>query len=1237
MKKRKQLGRVTVIAVSTALMATSSGVAVMAEAESIPTEISNLRVGNYTEPLAVEDEKPVFSWQMDSQLHGQKQTAYQIVVTKEATGDVVWDSQKQEDSASVDISYNGDSLEPETAYQWTLTVWDKDGKEYTQTSRFETGIMNPDLEGWDGAEFIGTTATALDATSACVWHINTDMQITEGNKASLIVGANDYRLNDQFQNVENVEGENYIRLEFDFSGVSAGNGAKLNIYRVGYAQGDSADTPYLTISAADTEDTNIDELFTPENINDVHNIDIYCETGNITIKVDDQELFVGPEQEGRFGTSRPSLTVSPLSTGNNYNTFPNLNSIGFSTEDGCKATFSNYQIIDIGQSDQDVLFNSTTGATYSIFDGNEGIQVDGDNIEVSGNTFVYADPSCGSMPMLRTTFDVTKKVASAKMYVTAMGIYEMYINGQQMGDDWFNPADSQYRDTLCYHAYDVTDMLSEGTNAIGAILSGGWYTGYMTFSPGNYNFFGDDPALLSKLVITYEDGTEDVIVSDDDTWQVYNNGPIEYSSFFQGERYNAEKEDSIEGWSTSDYDTTDWETPDVISSRDWIDFDIVSRYDVPIHVLENFTANRVLETHSEDGTTYTYDMGVAMVGVPSITIPKGWLKEGDTVILRYGEDIYPGNEDSQNTNDYYTGLYGENGTYHANVAGRVLHDTYRAALATDFYTASAEDENKDVTIQPSLTYRGYRYIQITIPSSTEALPTENVQGLVLSSVQELIGTYEATTTDDTITNYVNQLFSNIQRSQVGNFMSIPTDCPQRNERMGWTGDAQAFSRTATYNADVENFFRQWMVALRDDQADNGGIGSTVPTYTTSTDVEFADGTTWAAAVCMVPWQLYTQYGDTQIIRENFDTMKAWLDGMDSFDFEANGKTYTGLSGKTTGLADWLSIDGNTTSDIVNNAIYIYMMEVTAIMADEIGETEYAQTLRDRHDLAKQEWNEVYVDSETGMTQNADGEIIDSQTSYATPLNFNCFNDENKEFAAKRLAELAADPNQSNGGNGLVTASSLGQDGGDPIDCPAYSITTGFSGTPNILPALSRNGNSETAYNMITCTDYASWLYPVTLGATTAWERWNSYELAFEDGGNSAMNSFNHFALGSVGSWMYEYQLGITTDYADSEGGYQNFVLQPQIGSMYTSLTGSYNSNYGEIKSSWTADNGELLSYSATVPANTSATLYLPISEDQANVTTVPEGAEFVEMTEHNGITCAVYTLESGSYEFTVGA
>lgn len=310
MKKRKQLGRVTVIAVSTALMATSSGVAVMAEAESIPTEISNLRVGNYTEPLAVEDEKPVFSWQMDSQLHGQKQTAYQIVVTKEATGDVVWDSQKQEDSASVDISYNGDSLEPETAYQWTLTVWDKDGKEYTQTSRFETGIMNPDLEGWDGAEFIGTTATALDATSACVWHINTDMQITEGNKASLIVGANDYRLNDQFQNVENVEGENYIRLEFDFSGVSAGNGAKLNIYRVGYAQGDSADTPYLTISAADTEDTNIDELFTPENINDVHNIDIYCETGNITIKVDDQELFVGPEQEGRFGTSRPSLTVS---------------------------------------------------------------------------------------------------------------------------------------------------------------------------------------------------------------------------------------------------------------------------------------------------------------------------------------------------------------------------------------------------------------------------------------------------------------------------------------------------------------------------------------------------------------------------------------------------------------------------------------------------------------------------------------------------------------------------------------------------------------------------------------------------------------------------------------------------------------------------------------------------------------------------------------------------------------
>ncbi|MDO5422354.1 MAG: family 78 glycoside hydrolase catalytic domain [Eubacteriales bacterium] len=1199
------------------------------------TELKNLRVCNTLSPLAVEDPTPVFSWAMSSDQKGQKQTAYQILVKNEVTQETLWNTGKIESARSTDISYEGTALEAESAYSFELTVWDKDGQTCTSASRFETGLMNPKQEAWDGAEFIGTKSVVLDAASACAWHMNTDMQILEGGTASLIVGANDFRLNDKFQNVENIAGENYIRIEFDLSGVKTGEGAKLNIYRIGYAQGDTDEKPYRTISAKDNDAVNIDELFTPENADAVHNIDIFCETGNITIHVDGQELYIGPEELvwGRMKV-RPAITVSTMPAGNNFNTFPNLNSIGFASRKGAKARFSNYKILDVGQSAKEVLFDRTTGATYRIFEGMKGVQLTENGIEVSGEAFGYADPSFGSMPMLRTEFTVSKPLKSAKMYVTAMGIYEMYINGARMGEDWFNPADSQYRDTLCYHAYDVTAMLSEGENAVGALLGGGWYVGYMTFTPGNYNFFGDHPALLAKLVLTYEDGTKETIVTNPSTWQVYQNGPIEYSSFFQGERYNAAKANAVADWTKAGYDASAWETCEVIEVRDWIHFDIVARYDEPIRALETLTAKRVLKTHSDDGATYTYDMGIAMAGVPSVTIPAGWLKEGDTVLFRFGEDIYPGNADSCNTNDYYTGLYGENGTYHANVAGRVLHDTYRAALATDFYIASKEDETREVTIQPHLTYRGYRYIQITLPSAGKALPLENVKGIVLSSVQEITGTYHATTTDETITAYLNQLFLNIQRSQIGNFMSIPTDCPQRNERMGWTGDAQAFCRTATYNADVQNFFRQWMVALRNDQADNGGIGTTVPTYSHTTDEPFDNSTTWAAAVCMVPWQLYTQYGDTGIIRENFETMKAWLEGMAKSPFEANGTVYTGLSGMTMGLADWLSLDGNTTPDIVNNAIYIYMLEVSAIMADAIGETAYAETLRARHARAKAEWNAVYIDPETGMTRSADGKRMDSQSSYATPLNFNCFSEENRAFAAKRLAELAADPNQSDGGAGVIEGFTFGGTGGGKLDCPAYSITTGFSGTPNLLPALTRNGQAETAYRMIACTEYASWLYPVTLGATTSWERWNSYELAFQDGGNSAMNSFNHFALGSVGSWMYEFQLGITTDHEAGKAGYQSFVLQPQAGSNYRALEGSYTSNYGVIESAWTAEEGVMTSYCATVPANTEAVLYLPVEEGVSEFGET-EGAVYAGQETRNGILTAKYLLSSGKFRFEI--
>jgi alpha-L-rhamnosidase len=626
----------------------------------------------------------------------------------------------------------------------------------------------------------------------------------------------------------------------------------------------------------------------------------------------------------------------------------------------------------------------------------------------------------------------------------------------------------------------------------------------------------------------------------------------------------------------------------------------------------------VVDTHSADEHTYTYDMGVNMVGVPSTTIPAGWLKAGDVVILRYGEQLYPGFPGDKQE---YVDLYGYAGSGKG-VAGRILTETYRAALATDFYVAANSNE---VVIQPSTTWRGYQYIQITIPNHTGPLSLANVKGLVLSSDKMPTGTYTAVTTDMVTGRDVNQLFKNIQRSQLGNFFTIPTDCPQRNERMGWTGDAQAYTRTGTYHSDVRNFFRQWMVALRNDQGVGsatdapGGIGSTVPTHTMTDATNFPDGTTWAAAVCMVPWQLYIQYGDQQVIEENMEAMMAWLNGMDFYDFS---EKYKNLSAKTTGLSDWLAVDNNTPAQLVNNAIYIYMLEATSIMAEVIGRNDYAATLRQRHALAKAEWNNAYVDAATGKTKNVDGTIVHTQASYATPLNFNVFSDQNLKKAQDYLAELAANPSSSNKGERSF---------------PPFSITTGFSGTPNILPALSCAGKVSEAYSMFTGTEYASWLYPVKKGATSVWERWNGYEQAFDRGGNNSMNSFNHFALGAVGQWMYEYQLGIATDHHKGEAGYKHFILQPTAGGNYTSLKGSYRSNYGVIASSWTADGkGTMTSLTVTVPANTTATLYLPISGSLERFGAA-QGAAFVKKTTRNNVTVAEYDLSSGKYEFKIGA
>ena len=294
-------------------------------------------------------------------------------------------------------------------------------------------------------------------------------------------------------------------------------------------------------------------------------------------------------------------------------------------------------------------------------------------------------------------------------------------------------------------------------------------------------------------------------------------------------------------------------------------------------------------------------------------------------------------------------------------------------MALDRYKASAADANRDVVITPNFTFRGYQYIEITVPRRTTALPLENVEGIVQSSIDIPEGTYEATTSDDNYTGKLaNQFFKNAQRSQLGNFFSLPTDCPQRNERMGWTGDLQAYARSATYNSsDTQAFLRQWLIALRDAQGVNGGIGDTVPIISLTGDrgTNYPQSPTWEGAVAQAPWQLYTQYGDTQVIRENFPTIKKWLDS-----YLANGGAlspdYPGLTSRTSGNADHISTDNNTQAHMVGQAMYLYYLDISSKMADIIGDSAYAETLRQRYTQGVDSFNRLYVDPQTGFTLNA---------------------------------------------------------------------------------------------------------------------------------------------------------------------------------------------------------------------------------------------------------------------------
>lgn len=737
-------------------------------------------------------------------------------------------------------------------------------------------------------------------------------------------------------------------------------------------------------------------------------------------------------------------------------------------------------------------------------------------------------------PMLRTDIELVGTPVSATLYSTARGTCNFWINGTRADDGWFCPGSTEYDLSFAYQATDITALLHKGINGVGAILGSGWYTDALGYHSSWQDQWGIDKSVMAKIHVRYDDGSSQVFITDG-SWKVYDGGPITNDSLLNGEDYDARRE--VDGWSRASFDDVAWEYAD-LKAAPGSKVLIKPYVGEPIKCAATLSAKAVTEPRSK---VFVYDMGQNMVGVPSIRLHG---KAGQRITIKYGEMIFPDTPPEEPIAPMTTQDYIDN-------RGLVYNENYRSALSEDHYICKGSPEGE--TFSPLLTFHGYRYVQIE--GLDEALPPSDVKGLVLNSIGF------ATSSFVTSDNIINKLFSNIQWGQSGNFLSVPTDCPQRDERFGWTGDAQIFARSATYNMNVDQFFSRWLETLRETQMSDGCYYEYAPHPKGAPTKSLG----WNDAGIIIPWQLYQQYGDKRIVEQSWDSMVRYFNYLES---RALSNLQPGG-----GYGDWLAVE-LTISPLTNTAYYAYDAILMSKMAAAIGKAGQAAYYKERYEVIKKAFNKEFVD-ENGCTKEsrnipeysekiASGHTVrrgtGTQTSYVVPMMFGLFDEKNQPLAEKHLME--------------------------EIRKTGYTLTTGFIGTPYLCTVLTSIGQDEAAWKLFEQTAYPSWLYPVLQGATTIWERWNSYTVR-NGFGKVSMNSFNHYSYGAIEEWMMTSVLGISRD--EENPGYKHFYLTPHPGGTLSFAKGGFDSPYGRIEAGWTRTKLGW-TYEVTIPANTTATL-----------------------------------------------
>ena len=732
-------------------------------------------------------------------------------------------------------------------------------------------------------------------------------------------------------------------------------------------------------------------------------------------------------------------------------------------------------------------------------------------------------------PYLRKEFTVATGVKRAIVYATAQGVYELSLNGQRVSNDVFMPGWTDYKQRIYYTAYDVTDLLKEGPNAIGAILGDGWFRG--NISCIGQNKYGNKLRLKAQLHIDYQNGQSEILATDP-SWKA-SYGPILESDMQAGEVYDARLE--MPGWSQAGFDQSSW-SPIVTGSS--LKPLLQAYPGVPVRAVKELPAVKVTEPTAG---TYVFDLGQNFSGWARLKVNG---QAGDEVTMIFAEM-----------------LKDDGSAYTINL---------RSARAVDTYTLKGGGEE---VWEPRFTFHGFRYVQV---SGLKEKPTADaITGIALYSDSLEASSFECSNP------MVNKIQENIVWGQRSNYLEVPTDCPQRDERLGWTGDTQVFIRTGCYNQDVSEFFTKWMVDLMDTQNRQGLFGNQAPVF------HGHGAAAWACAGIICPWTIYKVYGDTRMIETHYDAMVRYMD--------ACGKD--GLGGrKVHTWGDWLAPGGRPPTAFISAAYHAYTTSLMAEMAVALGKIDDATKYNKQFQDIRAHFQKTFV--------KPDGKIeSELQTAYCMALSFDLLSAaQRKQAEAHLIARIKADN---------------------------YHLTSGFLGIPILLPTLTEMGRSDIAYRMIQNTTYPSWGYSIEQGATTIWERWNSYSKD-KGFGDVKMNSFNHYSLGACGEWMFRSMLGIETDGA----GFKKITMKPELGEGITWAKGHYDSIQGRIGSDWKIEN-KTFHWNITVPANTTATVYVP-TKDAAAVTesgkaaAEAEGVKFLRMENDR----AVYQVAAGTYQFS---